>query len=138
MSEAATYFAQVRWSDADSLGHLNHTRYLTFFEDGRMALLEGWPRSDDPVELAARGFIAARVCVDYLVAVKPRPGLMLRVASLVSKIGTSSWTITAEMDDDGTPVARSEVVMVAYSYVTETSRPLADDERAYLEKYLRP
>ena len=35
----AVHEAQVRWSDPDRLGHVNHARYLSYFEDARMALL---------------------------------------------------------------------------------------------------
>ena len=37
------YEAQVRWSDADIMGHVNHARYLSFFEDARMTLLATSP-----------------------------------------------------------------------------------------------
>lgn len=30
---------QVRWADLDAYGHVNHTRILAFFEEGRFALL---------------------------------------------------------------------------------------------------
>ena len=35
---------QVRWSDLDPYGHVNHAAYLTFLEQARIAALEdiGW------------------------------------------------------------------------------------------------
>jgi acyl-CoA thioesterase FadM len=37
------YQAQVRWSDPDQMGHINHARYLSYFEDARMRLLAASP-----------------------------------------------------------------------------------------------
>jgi acyl-CoA thioesterase FadM len=37
------YQAQVRWSDPDQMGHINHARYLSYFEDARMQLLAASP-----------------------------------------------------------------------------------------------
>ena len=131
--QLAVYHAQVRWSDADLMGHVNHARYLTFFEDARMEMLARSPHGlgDSVRGHEGGGYIAARVAVDYVAPVEFRPGLTLRVRTGVAKIGTSSWTLAGEMDDDGTVVARCEVVMVAYSYKQDRPRPLDDDERAY-------
>lgn len=131
----ARHQAQVHWSDPDMLGHLNHARYLTMFEDARMAMLASSPAGYAGAP-GGRGFIAARVAVDYLSAVTYRPGLLLDIDTWVGKIGTSSWTLLAELRDGGTPRARCECVLVGYDYDTARSRPLEPDERGYLGRYL--
>lgn len=132
----AVYDAQVRWSDPDTMGHVNHARYLSYFEDARMTLLASSPSglagaADD------RGYIAARVAIDYLAPVGFRPGLTLRVETTVGRIGTSSWTMNQQMYAGEQPVARCECVLVAYSYVEGRSRPLDDDERKFWSAYQR-
>jgi acyl-CoA thioester hydrolase len=128
---ATTFLAQVRWSDPDTMGHVNHARYLSYFEDARMALLAASP-TRVPGGAGHRGCIAARVAVDYLAQVTFRPGLMLRVQSAVSRIGTSSWTLRQELyADRPDPAARCECVMVTYDYAAEKPRPLDEDERAF-------
>lgn len=129
--------AQVRWSDDDRMGHINHARYLSFFEDGRMGLLAGSP-SGVAGEGNDRGYIAGRVAVDYLYPARFRPGLALRVETWVGRIGTTSWTLLADMSDEDQLVARCEAVLVAYSYAGGHKRPLDDDERAYWASYLAP
>jgi acyl-CoA thioester hydrolase len=128
------YAAQVRWSDADVMGHVNHARYLSYFEDARMDLL-----SAGPMGLAGapgdRGYIAARLAIDYQFPATYRPGIMLRVDTVVSKVGTSSYTFTQSLFDGETPIATCECVLVAYSYAESRTRPLADDERTYLAKF---
>lgn len=117
------------------MGHVNHARYLSFFEDARMTLL-----ATSPSGLAGtsgdRGYIAARVAVDYLSPAEFRPGIVLRVESSVSRIGTSSWTFDQRMFDGDRPIARCECVLVAYSYANAKPRPLDDDERVFWERYL--
>ena len=87
-----------------------------------------------------RGYIAARVAVDYLYPVEFRPGLQLRVSTGVAHIGTTSWTLMAELHDDEREllVARCEAVLVAYSYRDRAKRKLADDERAFWQARLLP
>jgi acyl-CoA thioester hydrolase len=135
VTERHIYHAQVRWSDPDIMGHINHARYLSYFEDARMAMLASSPSGlagtkDD------RGYIAARVAVDYLYPVQFVPGLTLRVETWVGNIGTTSWTLPAEMYDGEQLVARCDSVIVAYSYEQTRKRMLDDDERAFWEKYL--
>ncbi len=129
------YEAQVRWSDPDQMGHINHARYLSYFEDARMDLLARSP-SGLAGSTEDRGYIAARVAVDYLYPVRHRAGLVLRVETWVSRIGRTSWTLLAELFDGDQPVARCEAVMVAYSYADNAKRPLDDDERSYWQALL--
>jgi acyl-CoA thioester hydrolase len=113
------------------MGHVNHARYLSYFEDARMALLAVSP-AGVPGGPADRGSIAARVAVDYLAPVDFKPGLALRVETAVGRIGTTSVTFQQELYADGTqPVARCECVLVAYDYRAGKPRPLAEDERAF-------
>ena len=131
------YHAQLRWSDADIMGHVNHARYLSFFEDARMTLL-----ADSPAGLAGapgdRGYIAARVAVDYQWPAEFRPGIMLRVETAITRIGGTSWTFAQRMYDGDRPIARCECVLVAYSYADGKPRPLGDDEREFWRRYLAP
>lgn len=128
------YLAQVRWSDPDQLGHVNHARYLSYFEDARMTLLATSP-AGMPGTPSDRGCIAARVAVDYAAPVEFRPGLKLRVETAVAAIGTSSWMLEQRMYDGDTFVARCQCVLVAYSYADRKPRPLDDDERAFWQEH---
>jgi acyl-CoA thioester hydrolase len=117
------------------MGHINHARYLSYFEDARMTVLASSP-SGLAGTAGDRGYIAARVAVEYLYPVEFRPGLTLRVETWVGRIGTTSWTLPAEMYDGDQLVARCDSVIVAYSYEQQRKRPLDEDERAFWEKYL--
>ena len=128
------YAVQVRFSDVDHLGHVNHARHLSFFEDARMALIGASP-SGLPGSAADRGCIAARLAVDYLRPVTYQPGEAVRVRTRVDRIGRSSWTLVQQLWQDDALAARCEVVLVAYDYAAGSTRPLDDDERAWWEPH---
>jgi acyl-CoA thioester hydrolase len=124
------YQAQVRWSDDDRMGHVNHARYLSYFEDARMTLLAASPAGLAGAE-GDRGYIAARVTIDYQYPATFRAGLMLRVETMISRIGTTSWTFDQQLYDGDMKIAHCECVLVGYSYAEGKPRPLDADERAF-------
>ncbi len=128
---------QLRWSDADALGHVNHARYLSYFEDARMALVAQSPIGV-PGGSAGKGYIAARIAVDYRRPVLVSSGLSVTVTSTVRKLGTSSVTLRQELllPDSPAPATQAECVLVGYDYAVAGSRPLDDDERAFWAGYL--
>jgi acyl-CoA thioester hydrolase len=128
----ASFDVQVRWSDPDQLGHVNHAKYLTYFEDARMSVVSRSPIGTPGVR-QGRGCIAARVAVDYRRQVTFTAGLTLTVRTGVGRIGTSSFTLLQKLylPADPQPVAECECVLVAFDYAANHSRPLDEDERAY-------
>jgi acyl-CoA thioester hydrolase len=119
---------QLRWSDPDSLGHVNHARALSLIEDARLAMVEG--------AMPGGSMILARLEVDYLRQLYYRVGERLPVSSWVTRIGTKSVTVRQELVQDGEVAIRADVVMVMFDFATDTSRPLTDDERAHWAGYL--
>jgi acyl-CoA thioester hydrolase len=117
---------QLRWSDPDSLGHVNHARALALLEDARMAVNEE-PGSD---------LILARLEIDYLRQLYYRIGERLTVYSWVTRVGTKSFVIRQELVQDDQVAIRTDSVMVTFDFVTDASRPLTDEERAYWFRYL--
>jgi acyl-CoA thioester hydrolase len=116
---------QLRWSDPDSLGHVNHARALSLLEDARLAMVEG-----------PGGAILARLEVDYLRQLYYRVGERPCVSSWVTRLGTKSLTVRQELVQDGEVVIRADAVLVMFDFATDTSRPLTDDERTHWSRYL--
>ncbi|MGZ4508961.1 MAG: acyl-CoA thioesterase [Blastococcus sp.] len=119
---------QLRWSDPDSLGHVNHARALSLIEDARLALGSGGP--------AGVGLILARLEVDYLRQLYYRVGERLCVRSWVTRLGTKSFTVRQELSQDGEVAIRADVVMVLFDFATDASRPMTEPERAHWSQYL--
>jgi acyl-CoA thioester hydrolase len=121
------HLVQLRWSDPDSLGHVNHARALSLIEDARLAMGDGLPNG---------GMILARLEVDYLRQLYYRVGERLCVSSWATRLGTKSLTVRQELVQDGEVVIRADVVMVMFDFAADTSRVLDDAERAHWSRYL--
>jgi acyl-CoA thioester hydrolase len=119
---------QLRWSDPDSLGHVNHARALSLIEDARLALGSGGP--------PGVGLILARLEVDYLRQLYYRVGERLCVRSWVTRLGTKSFTVRQELSQNGEVAIRADVVMVLFDFATDASRPMTEAERAHWSQYL--
>jgi acyl-CoA thioester hydrolase len=115
---------QLRWSDPDMLGHVNHDRALALIEDARLAMGDG-----------AGGLILARLEVDYLRQLYYRVGERLVVRSTVTRVGTKSFTVRQELVQDEKVAIRADAVMVAFDFEADGSRPLTDDERTRWSAY---
>ena len=124
---------QVRWNDADQLGHINNAVYFTYGAYARMSLIE--------IALGEGAWgscVAARIEIDYLREI-PGDYKEVRVTSGVLRIGNSSVRTREEaLLADGTVAARMEAVIVFRNLETGKSRPLTAEERAGLERYVLP
>ncbi len=124
--------AQVRFSDTDAMGHVNHARLLAYLEDARIALLrEAFRDAAEP--LWQRGIILARLEIDYL---KPVDADVegIDVLVWVKHIGRSSFTLAYRVERQGEEVARASTVLVAYEYSAASARLLSDADRLGLER----
>ena len=121
---------QLRWSDPDSLGHVNHARALSLLEDARLAVLADVPGG--PPDL-----ILARLEVDYLRQLYYRVGERLTVRSSVDRLGTSSVILRQELAQDGQVAIRALAVCVHFDFGTDTSRPMTDAERGHWTTFVQ-
>ena len=121
------HLVQLRWSDPDLYGHVNHARALSLIEDARLAMAEGVPGD--------RGLILARLEVDYLRQLYYRVGERLCVRSTVTRLGTRSLTLWQELVQDDEVAIRASVVMVLFDFATDASRAMTDDERAHWSRF---
>ncbi|HLM06791.1 MAG TPA: thioesterase family protein [Blastococcus sp.] len=126
---------QLRWSDPDSYGHVNHARALSLLEDARLAIAATAPGT---VPGGQPDVILARLEVDYLRQLYYRVGEMLTVRSWVARIGTKSVTIRQELLQDDEVAIRVDGVCVMFDVGTGTSRALTDGERTFWSRYLEP
>jgi acyl-CoA thioester hydrolase len=80
--------------------------------------------------------ILTRLEVDYLRQLYYRSGERLCVRTVVTRVGAKSFTVRQELIQDGAVAIRAEVVMVAFDFGTDASRPLTDEERTFWTGYL--
>ncbi len=123
---------QLRWSDPDAYGHVNHARALSLLEDARLALAGEAPSSRPGKQ---PDIILARLEVDYLRQLYYRVGEVLTVRSWVARIGTKSFTVRQELIQDGVPAIRADGICVVFDIASDSSRALTDEERTFWMRY---
>jgi acyl-CoA thioester hydrolase len=126
------YECFVRFSDVDVYGHVNNVKYFEYYQEARLAFLKSLGRGE-----GEEGFslVVARLDVDYKRPVLFRPEPFF-VESWVTRVGTSSFGLAAEIRDGDTVLARAQAVMVTFDLQAQRSRALTPGERARLEAVL--
>ena len=121
---------EVLFRDCDPMGHVNNAVYLTYLEAARFAW---WRNAFGAQGLTERGFIVARVEIDYRKAALPGDRLLVRLR--VEDIGRSSFKVGYEVLNARTRelVAEAKSVQVAFDYAQGKSVPIDASLRAKLE-----
>jgi acyl-CoA thioester hydrolase len=132
LSGTHEHLVQLRWSDPDTYGHVNHARALSLLEDARLAMAGAAPG----VVPGRPDIILARLEVDYLRQLYYRVGEQLGVRSCVTRLGTRSFTMRQELLQDDQVAIRLDAVLVLFDVATDSSRAMTDEERAYWSSYL--
>ena len=125
---------QVRWIDADSLGHVNNAQYFSYLESGRVEYC------DKVLELQfvpgmKAGWILADIQCSYLQQIHfPQA---IEVCSRISKIGNKSATIIAHIYRQGEsePVATSQGIIVWFNYVQQKTERIPDSIKQLIIDY---
>ena len=126
--------AFVRWDDLDAMGHVNNAKYLTFAQEARFewSFVQPSQKNSRPGILE---MVVAHADVDFLTPIF-EGGIYVDVSLWVESIGNSSFTMIYEIVNKETLCARVKTVQVAVDESVAKSRPLNDEERAFLQQYL--
>ena len=122
------YQCRVRFSDVDIYRHVNNVKYFEYYQEARLAFLTSMGRAEDEGRFAV---VVAQVNVDY-----KRPILFrtepYTVESWISRVGNSSFDMSAEIKDGDTVLSRARAVMVTFDAKSQRARPLSEEERDLL------
>ncbi|GAB1645547.1 acyl-CoA thioesterase [Krasilnikovia sp. MM14-A1259] len=127
------YDAAVRWSDLDAYGHVNNARFLTLYEEARVAMFFVGAKAMGLTSFED-GIVIARHEIDYL-----RPvdyGEPVRVEMWVSQLRAASFTVSYELFDADVLASRAKSVCVPYDLANGHPRRLTMPERQFLTPYL--
>ena len=128
-----TYDAAVRWSDMDAYGHVNNARFLTLYEEARVAMFFVGARAQGLTSFED-GIVIARHEIDYL-----RPvdyGDPVRIELWISDLRAASFTVAYELFDGDLLASRARSVCVPYNLAEGFPRRLTASERDFLKPYL--
>ena len=126
------YECPLRWSDMDAFGHVNNSRFLTLYEEARVALFFLYAKERE-LHSFERGIVIHRHEIDYL-----RPvdyGHPVRVEMWISELRPSRFTVAYELFDEGVLASRAASVCVPYNLAEGFPRRLTEAERDFLEPY---
>ncbi|PZG20648.1 thioesterase [Micromonospora craterilacus] len=141
MADRFVYQCTLRWSDLDAYGHVNNARFLTLYEEARVALMFVGARAAG-VDSFADGVVIRRHEVDYLRPVDyalsratAEAAPTVRIELWVEQIRAASFTIGYEMYDGDLLVSRARSVLVPFDLAQQLPRRLSDPERTFLLGY---
>jgi acyl-CoA thioester hydrolase len=135
------YDCGLRWSDLDAYGHINNARFLTLYEEARVALMFAGGRAWG-LGSFADGVVIHRHEIDYLRPVDYALGRAsveraptVRIEMWVEDIRPSRFTIGYELFDADVLASRARSVLVPFDLERQRPRRLTAEERAFLEPY---
>lgn len=120
---------EVRYGDLDPQGHVNNAKYLTYFEQARLAYWVQIGMFSKDQSFMELGVILADVHLTYLAPIFY--GQNIKVGVHVAKIVNKSmiWEQNIVDADTGKVLAKGEVVVVAYDYKEGKSIPVPPEWR---------
>jgi acyl-CoA thioester hydrolase len=134
----------LRWSDMDAYGHVNNARFLTLYEEARVALFFTGAREMGLTSFED-GVVIARHEVDYLRTLDygadctgALRAAAVRIEMWIEEIRPSRFTIAYEMIDADVIASRARSVCVPYNLEQQYPRRLTDAERTFLEDWVGP
>jgi acyl-CoA thioester hydrolase len=133
-----TYECALRWSDMDAYGHLNNSRFLTLYEQARVALFFTGARAMGLTSFED-GIVIFRHEVDYLRPVDyatgpdgaPRPP-SVRIDLWIEQVRPSRFVVAYELFDGELIASRARSVCVPFNLTARVPRRLNEAERAFL------
>jgi len=123
----------IRFKDLDSLGHVNHAVFITYFEEGRKAFFLEFFDVKDAFEL---NFIMAHVRCDYLKPIQlshRRVSLQMQVSKMGNKSFDLKYRLT-DITDSSVVFATGASVQVCFDYRENKSIGMNEKMRATLSK----
>ena len=128
-----THKAFVRWNDLDAFGHVNNAKYLTYAESARIDW--GQQQFAEKSDSVLVQMTVARSEIDYLLPITEFESYY-DVDLWVESIGNSSFVVGYEVTKDGLVFTKMKTVQVMIDLESRKSRPITDNERSFLTKYL--
>src|SRR5436190_973626 len=124
------YDCALRWSDLDAYGHVNNSRFLTLYEEARVALFFT-AATNAGLTSFSDGIVISRHEVDYLRPLDygTGPGGLarpshVRIEMWVEEIRASRLTIAYELFDGDLVASRARSVCVPFDLAAQRPRRL--------------
>ena len=118
----------------DVYGHVNNARFLTLYEEARVAMFFTGAREHGLTSFE-EGIVISRHEVDYVRPVDH--GHPVRIEMWVSELRVGRFVVSYELFDEGVLAGRAKSWCVPYNLAEGFPRRLSDAEREFLEPYVQ-
>lgn len=124
---------QLRFNDADTLGHINNAVYLNFYDLGKTSYFQticGETMLPSDIDV-----VVAHLDVDFLSPIFLTD--TVEVQTMVEKIGTKSFTLLQRIvcSDTNEVKCVCRTVMVGFDFKTNSSKPISDKWRTAIVRF---
>ena len=126
---------EVRYGDLDPQGHLNNSKYLTYFETGRIRYFVELGLFQPGQSFMDVGVIMAEASVTFLAPV--HYGTPVKVGVHTSKMGNKSMRVEQNIvhAESGEVLASGYVILVAFDYHKNKTTPIPSVMRETISEY---
>ncbi len=116
---------QLRFNDADALGHINNSVYFSFYDLGKTEYFKAV--RGRYIETKDIDIVVVHAEVDFLSPVFLSDNIEVQTA--VSAIGNKSFTLVQRIMDTATDTVKCicTTIMVGFDQKTQQSKPISDE-----------
>ena len=126
---------EVRYGDLDPQGHLNNSKYLTYFEQARIRYFVHLGLFSIGQSFMDVGVIMAEAKVTYHASVEY--GNPVKTGVCIRRLGNKSMTVEQSIvhAETGEVFASGYVILVAYDYHEQKTIPIPDEMRKKISEF---
>jgi len=120
---------EIRYGDLDPQGHVNNAKYLTYFEQTRVAYLIQLGLFNKGQSFLEVGIILAEAQVTFLSPVGF--GTSVHVGARTTRLGNKSFEMVYSLQDAarGQELATGSAILVTFDYHAQQSIPIPENWR---------
>lgn len=119
---------QIRFSDIDSMGHVNNAVYLSYFEYTRVHYFNKLLKPD--WDWDSEGFILAHTDVSYLTPIQMKDDA--KILMEIGQIGTKSFTLHYKIYVDSNLVTKGSSTLVCFNTKLQKSIVIPEEMKMSL------
>jgi acyl-CoA thioester hydrolase len=126
---------EIRYGDLDPQGHVNNAKFLTYFEQTRVAYLMRLGLFSKDQSFLEVGIILAEARVTYLLPVGF--GTQIHVGARATRLGNKSFEMAYSLQEtiSGQELATGSAILVAFDYHAQQSIPIPEKWRTAIRTF---
>jgi len=127
---------EIRFGDADAIGHVNNVAFFRFLEQGRVHFMKAGKGNLSGSGIRDFPYVVAHSELDFVAPLAYDDIVVITMG--IGRIGGSSFVFDYELFSkrSGVMAAKGNVVMVCFDHDNNRSMPIPEEFRSTLKEYL--